>query len=206
VRVAPVLPYKMDFERVPVGSTPGGWVNAQGKYAVVEMDGGKVLKKLATDSRPPLARANAYISLPTVKDYTIQADLSGTFKNNNLPDMGLVNARYTLQLSGNKQELRLLSWEAQGRIDKTIPFPWKPGTWYRCKLDVVPQGDTAVIRGKVWPRDQSEPAAWTAEVVDPQPNREGAPALYGYATGILDDPSAGPGAEALYDNVVITPH
>src|SRR5205823_7333714 len=29
VRVAPRLPYAMDFEKVPVGATPGGWVNAQ---------------------------------------------------------------------------------------------------------------------------------------------------------------------------------
>src|SRR5206468_6224334 len=33
VRVVPQLPYTMDFERVPVGSTPGGWINAQGKFA-----------------------------------------------------------------------------------------------------------------------------------------------------------------------------
>src|SRR5262249_5187434 len=151
----------MDFEKVPVGATPGGWVNTTGRFAVVDLNGNKVLKKLANDSRPPLARANAYIGLPTLKDYVIQADLSATFKNNNLPDMGLVNARYTLQFNGNKQELRILSWEALPRIDKTIPFPWKAGEWYRAKLVVEQQGDTAVIRGKAWPRDKPEPAAWT---------------------------------------------
>src|SRR5207237_750488 len=78
---------------------------------------------------------------------------------------------------------------------------------YRCKLEMVPQGDSAVVRGKVWPRDKPEPAEWTVEVTDPRPNREGSPALYGYAQGILDEVGgAGAiGAEAFYDNVSVTP-
>jgi outer membrane protein assembly factor BamB len=207
VRVAPQLPYKNDFEKVPVGATPGGWVNCQGKFAVVDLNGNKVLKKLATDSRPPLSRANAYIGVPTLKDYVIQADLSATFKNNNLPDLGIVNCRYSLTMSGNKQQVRLSSWDAQHRIDTTVPFPWKAGEWFRCKLEVVPKGDSAVVHGKVWPRDQPEPKEWTIEVTDLRPNREGSPALYGYATGILDE-TAGAGAigaEAFYDNVSVTP-
>jgi outer membrane protein assembly factor BamB len=202
VRVVPQLPYKIDFERVPVGATPGGWVNTQGKFAVVDLNGNKVLKKLASDSRPTSAKANAYIGMPDLTHYTMQADLMGTHANNNLPDMGIVNQRYTLQLSGNKQEVRLLSWDALPRIDKTLPFTWKPGAWYRLKVVVEHKPNAAVVRGKVWPRDQAEPAAWTVEVEDPRPNREGSPALYGYATGILGDQ---PGAEAYYDNVVITP-
>jgi len=210
VRVAPRLPYAQDFEKVPVGATPGGWVNVTGKYVVVDKDGGKALKKLATDSRPPLARAYAYIGRPTDKDYVIQADLSATFKNNNLPDMGIVNCRYVLLFSGNKQELRLVSWDAlppRGRVEKTIPFPWKAGEWFRCKLAVEQQGDSAVVRGKVWPRDKPEPKEWTIEMTAPRPNREGCPALYTYAMGILDETGgAGAiGAEAFFDNVKVTP-
>ncbi|HEX4591487.1 MAG TPA: PQQ-binding-like beta-propeller repeat protein, partial [Gemmataceae bacterium] len=207
VRVAPQLPYKNDFERIPVGATPGGWVNCQGKFAVVEMNGNKVLKKLANDSRTPLSKANPYIGPPTMKDYIIQADMSAAFKNDNLPDMGVVNCRYSLTMSGNKQEVRLSSWDAQKRIDKTIPFPWKAGEWFRCKLDVVPQGESDVVRGKVWPRDKPEPADWTIEVTDPRPNREGSPALYGNATGIRDETAGAEatGAEAFFDNVSVTP-
>jgi outer membrane protein assembly factor BamB len=214
VRVAPHAPYRNDFEKVPVGATPGGWVNAQGKFAVVDLNGNKVLKKLANDSRPPLARASAYIGPPTMKDYIIQADLSATFKNNTLPDAGIVNCRYSLTLMGSKQELRLSSWDAQRRIDVTTPFAWKAGEWYRCKLEVAPKGDASVVRGKVWPRDKQEPTAWTVEVTDPRPNREGSPAVYGYAQGVLDEVGGTPGggtspgaigAEAYYDNLTVTP-
>jgi hypothetical protein len=211
IRVAPQLPYKNDFEKVPVGATPGGWVNTTGKFAVVDLNGNKVLKKLANDSRPPLSKANAYIGPPTMHDYVIQADLSSTYKNNNLPDMGIVNCRYSLVLSGNKHQLRLSSWDALPRINTTIPLEWKAGEWYRLKLEVIPKGDTAIVHGKAWPKDQPEPKEWSIEVIDPRPNREGAPGLYGYATGILDEVAGGPGsptavgAEAYYDNVIVTP-
>ena len=50
---------------------------------------------------------------------------------------------------------------------------------------------------------QKEPANWTMEMTDPRPNREGAAALYGYISNATETE---PGAEAYYDNVVITPN
>jgi outer membrane protein assembly factor BamB len=203
VRVAPVIPYKLDLSKVPVGSVPGGWVNTQGKFAVVELDGRRVLQKLAENPLPPVARAIAYITGPDAADYVIQADLMGKFANNNLPDMGIVNCRYTLQLNGNKQQLRLLSWEAMPRVDKTIDFAWKPEQWYTLKLALKPMGDKTLVQGKIWPRGTEEPAAWTVEVEDPRPNTNGAAAVYGFATGIFP---MQPGATAFYDNITITPN
>ena len=70
---------------------------------------------------------------------------------------------------------------------------------------VSPAGglDKAIARGKVWERGQPEPTSWTVEFEDPCPNPEGSPALYGYATGIIDNE---PGAEIYYDNVRVTPN
>lgn len=203
VRVAPQLPYKPDFNKVPTGATPGGWVNCQGKYEIVEIDGKKLLKKVATNPAPPVARANAYITPPNAANYTIRADVMGRPANKNMPDHGIVNCRYTLQLNGNKQELRLLSWDALPRVNKSVEYPWKPDAWYTMKLVVEASGDKAVVRGKVWPRDQAEPSAWTIEFEDPRPNRDGAAALYAYATGILDKSA---GAESFFDNVSVVPN
>ena len=76
-------------------------MNANGKFLVEEApDGNKVLSKVNTDARPPLARANGYITRPDATDYTIQADLMGTVVRGKLPDIGLVNSRYTLILDG----------------------------------------------------------------------------------------------------------
>jgi outer membrane protein assembly factor BamB len=204
VRVAPVLPYAMDFERVRVGAVPGGWVNTMGKFAVVQMkDGSKVLRKRNDNPSPLVARANAYIGLPGLHDYDIEADVLGVKVRGDLPDAGIGANRYTLLLQGNDQTLRLVSWDAQRRIDKTIKFPWKSGVWYRMKLTVKVEGDKALCRGKVWPRGQSEPGECTVEVEDPAPNRHGSPLLYGYAAGAID--AKRPGSEIYYDNVSITP-
>jgi outer membrane protein assembly factor BamB len=203
VRVAPILPYKQDFEKVPVGAPPAGWVNAAGRFVVVEHDGSKVLKKQAENSNPFFSKANAYITAPTTTDYTIAADVSATQVRGGLPDAGVVANRYSLVLRGQTGELRLVSWEARPRLQKEVPFPWKPGVWYRMKLTVEVAGDTAKVRGKVWERGQPEPAAWTVEVDDPFPDREGSAALYGYSSNILEGEA---GAEAFFDNVSITPN
>jgi hypothetical protein len=203
IRVAPVLPYKQDFSQAPVGGTPPGWINAAGKFAVVELNGAKVLRKTNTNPNPLLARARTYIGMPTSTDYTIQADLMGTRKNDNLPDMGVSAKRYTLFLDGNKKWLRLTSWSALPRIDEHVEFDWKPDVWYRIKFTVAIQDGKGLLRGKVWPRNQEEPKTWTIQFTDPIPNKEGSPALYGYSTGILDDV---PGSEVFCANISVTPN
>jgi hypothetical protein len=215
VRVAPVLPIIQDFEKIPVGAIPGGWINVGGKFTIVEQDGTRCLKKLANNSNPLLARAYAYIGMPTLSDYTIEADLMGTEKRRFLPDMGVVNSRYTLTLDGSKQRLLLRTWEARkapgeeipGRLNAKVDFPWKPNVWYHFKLKVSYDNGKALCQGKVWVKGEKEPEAWTIQVEDPIPNREGSPGLYGYAYGIPPTAEAAarnPGAEVFYDNVKVT--
>jgi hypothetical protein len=203
VRIAAPVPFIADFAKVPLTRTPGGWVNCQGKFGMVSINGKNILKKLAVNPSPLVARANAFITTPDAKDYTIEADVMGTQLGEFLPDMGVVNSRYTLQISGKKQEVRILSWEAVPRVDKTLSFAFKPQVWYSMRLVVEADAAKAVIRGKVWERGGAEPKGWTIEFTDPTPNREGAAALYGYVFGIRDGK---PGTEVFYDNVKITPN
>jgi outer membrane protein assembly factor BamB len=201
VRVAAGISYRQDFEKLPAGASMGGWVNSQGKFVVETLNGSQVLKKLANNSNPLLARANAYIGMPNLKDYTIESDVMGLRKRDDMPDVGVVANRYTLVLDGNKQRLGIMSWEANPRIKHEISFPWKPQVWYRMKLTVDVKDGKGHIRGKVWERGMAEPAKWTIEFEDPTPNQEGSPALYGYATGILDNAV---GAEIFYDNLSVS--
>lgn len=212
VRVAGGIPYKQDFEMLPIGGAPSGWVNTQGKYSVVEVtnaDGtkGKALFKKNDDPRPPLARAIAYITGPEATDYTIEADVMGVEKKDKLPDAGLVNNRYTFYLDskteGGHREVKLVSWEALPRISVTAPFDWKSGTWYRIKLSVEVGQNTAVVKCKVWERGQKEPEKWNIEFTDPMPNRNGAAGLYGY---IQNAETTNPGSEIYFDNVVLSPN
>jgi outer membrane protein assembly factor BamB len=210
VRVAPVLPYKQDFEKVPVGGTPGGWVNTVGKFDVIEQGGGRVLRKTATSPNPGLARANAYIGLPGYKDYVIQSDASAQHVRGVQPDVGVVNQRYTLLLDGKidpvtqKRQFRIVTWEALPRINHGIDFDWKPDTWYTMKFVVEVANGKATLKGKVWERDQKEPEKWTIEFTDPMPNTEGCPALYAYISNTDSSPK-NPGAECYFDNLSIVP-
>jgi outer membrane protein assembly factor BamB len=204
VRVPPRLPYHEDFERYPNGAVPGGWVNTQGKYVIATLKGGnKVLKKVNTKASPLVARGQAFIGMPDLTDYTIQADVMGTKVADSLPEMGIVANRYTLVLAGNTQKLRILSWDALPRVERTISWPWQPDVWYRMKLTAEIKVNGGLIRGKVWPRGEQEPEAWSVTFNDPRPDRTGSPALYGYVTGIVGDE---PGTDVFYDNVSITPN
>ena len=183
VRVMPELPWQEDFEWVELESNPAHWIGAGKKFKVQEIDGERVLVK------PPaprgLHRSNVYVGEPSLHRYTIQADLMGAESGRKRPDMGLINQRYTLDLMGNHQRLQVRSWASDLRMAKTMDFSWEPYVWYTVKMKVDVVDGTAIVRGKVWPREEEEPAAWTIEAQDPLPNETGSPGLYGYSASTI---------------------
>ena len=190
VRVIPQLPWQEDFESIEVGKIPPHWVRAEGRFAVREMDGNKVLVK--PPARRGLHRSNVYIGPPNMTDYTVQVDLLGTKPKRNLPDMGLIANRYTLEMQGNHQRLQVLSWRSDLRMAKWVDLKWEPNVWYTMKMTVDIVDNTAHVKGKVWGRGEPEPEEWTITVEDPLPNREGSPGIYGYSP-----------AEIYYDNLKV---
>jgi outer membrane protein assembly factor BamB len=190
VRVIPQLPWEEDFESIEEGKNPAHWVRAEGRFAVREMDGNKVLVK--PPARRGLHRSNVYIGPPNMKGYTLQVDLLGTKPKRNLPDMGLIAHRYTLEMQGNHQRLQVLSWRSDLRMAKWVDFKWEPNVWYTMKMAVDIVDNTAHVKGKVWSRGEPEPEEWTITVEDPLPNREGSPGIYGYSP-----------AEIYYDNLKV---
>ena len=118
-------------------------------------------------------------------------------------DAGIIANRYRLELVGNTQTLRLTSWDALPRIDKTIAFKFEPKTWYSMKLTTDIKGDKGVIKGKVWETRQGlEPKAGGRRGRGPaaQPRRRQG-SFTAMRPGILPGQI---GSEAFYDNVKIT--
>jgi hypothetical protein len=113
------------------------------------------------------------------------------------PDMGLINQRYTLDLMA-KDQLQLRSWtpRLELRFAKTVEFPWKAGQWYTIKFQAENGAQGVTLRGKVWPRGEAEPAAWSIEATDEVPNTHGSPGMFGNASV----------AEFYIDNVSVTPN
>jgi outer membrane protein assembly factor BamB len=181
VRVLPSLPLSYDFEGI---KGPMPWWTANGKLQATAIEGNGVLVRPRDDTVG--RRARVIIGRPTWSSYTIEADVRGVEMRRQRGDIGLINQRYVMVLFGNAQKLELHPWQAADEMTVRVqPFEWAPNTWYRMKLSVEPQAKgTTLVRGKVWPKDQPEPSAWTIEKTDPIGHAMGAPGLY--ADGISD--------------------
>lgn len=212
IRVFPPLPWKLDFEKAPVGKPPLTWIGAGGKFAVREVGtNNKAMVKL-TDI-PLYARARTYFGTADQSNYTIQGDVmvKETIYTNNgrevhkIPDVGVIDSRYVLELKGANQWLSLHAWPAAVPPVETqpglathaaIPFKWKADAWYRLKLTVRQENGKAVCLGKAWPAGEPEPKDWTIKLVDEVPNTHGSPGLWGFSND----------HEIYYDNILVTPN
>jgi hypothetical protein len=218
VRVFPPPPWKIDFERAPVNLQPLTWIDVGMKPAlkfVVRQDPddqkNKVLVKV-TDI-PLFARARTHFGTDDQANYTVQADIKvdeevfndGGTEVHKMPDAGVIDSRYVLELKGSNQTLGLYGWGAAlprnellpGRYThKTIQFPWNAHQWYTLKLMVQQEQGKALLRGKAWPKGQNEPSQWTIELEDPTPNTHGAAGLWGFSND----------KEIYYDNILVTPN
>jgi len=179
VRVFPPLPWSETFDSYEVNAAPPSWVSMTTKFGVQELNGNKVLAKLTTGSSL-LTRSRAYIGPSDWSNYTVESDVFATQKRRQQGDAGVIAQRYVLMLYGNSQMLHIEPWQPEITRTKSVPYAWKPDTWYRLKLQVenLPDGKTRA-RGKAWPANEAEPAAWMVERIDPIPNRQGAPGIFG---------------------------
>lgn len=191
-RLVPSLPWKFDFEDKKV---PPTWIGASYRHQPKELEGQNMLVKISTI--PKGTRSQSWMGWTSLHDYTIKADFFATEKNAKIPSMGLIAQRYTLDMT-NKKELQIRSWTSRVelRFAKTIPFEWSPNTWYTMKFQASNENGAAVLRGKVWKRDEAEPEVWTIEATDEVPNTYGSPGMFGNASD----------AEFYIDNVEVTPN
>jgi outer membrane protein assembly factor BamB len=174
----------------------GGTIIKEPKLEIAKGDfqvsGNGVMCKIQTI--PKGTRSQGWIGHPTFKGYTVQADVFTPGKNGKMPDIGLINQRYTLDLQGASQVLQIRSWQAQLYYSQTVPFTWEMNTWYTMKFESSVDGQNAILKGKVWKKGDAEPAEWTVTVTDPIGNLQGSPGFFGSAKD----------AEIFYDNVTVT--
>lgn len=208
-RILPSLPYKEDFEEMAINEVhppghmnaglkfaypPLPWIGARFKFEIHEIDGTRALAK-TIDNRL-LQRATVFLGDDTQRNYTLEADVMTDGNRRKMSEVGLVNQRYIIDLKGNAQELEVNSNLERLRVD--VPFHVKPKTWYRMKtrVDVAADG-SGVVRAKVWPRDEAEPAEWTIEVPHKHAHTEGSPGLFGFSPQEM---------RVYIDNISITPN
>jgi outer membrane protein assembly factor BamB len=198
VRVIPPLPWNEDFSGYAPGQLPSWWMNARIKFAVKELEGNRVLTKLADNQFSFIKRARAYAGRHDWSDHTIECDVRFAVRRRTLGDGGVVAQGYSLVLFPNHERVELLSWQPETARTVSAPFSVKPDTWYRLKLRVENLPDGRVrARGKVWLAGEPEPDAWLLERTDPPGLgiRHGSPGLYGDAP-----------AEVYFDHLKVYPN
>jgi outer membrane protein assembly factor BamB len=199
VRIVPPLPWTFDFNEA--AKAPLTWLGGRVRWVVRGEGAEKYLAKvtvLPTPKNPQNklgTRSFAWMGPADLRNYTIQADVLLTGEKGEPADVGLINSGYQLTIRRLNKVLRLDSWTPSDyRTHADVAFEPKADVWYTLKLTVVPEGDRATARGKVWPRGETEPESWSVEVVDHSPNLQGTPAIYGNT----------PEAEVYLDNVKVT--
>ncbi|HZZ30335.1 MAG TPA: PQQ-binding-like beta-propeller repeat protein, partial [Pirellulales bacterium] len=90
VRVIPPLPWKWDFNDIPLmpdsknptapksGEAPLTWIGARYRHKIIEKDDDKVMVKITTI--PKGTRSQSWMGPDDMHDYTVQADLCGQYK------------------------------------------------------------------------------------------------------------------------------
>ena len=157
---------------------PLPWIGARFKWEVRNLDGNNVLRK--TLDRVLFQRAMTFIGHPDLSNYTIQADVMTDGNRRIKSDVGLVNQRYLIVLKGNANLLEVSS--NQERLKVSTPFKVKYKTWYTLKTRVDVDGDgNALVKAKVWAKNDKEPDAWTIEVPHKKGHIKGAPGLFGFS-------------------------
>ena len=194
-RVAPSLPWSENFDAYADAFTPPAWTNAvAGKFAVATLDGQKVLQKAPDETI--FQRLRMFFGAPDWSNYTVEMDVRSNTRRRQMGDLGITAQRYTLVLYGNDSKLKIEPWEPETKRTVSVPFEWKPDTWYHLKLRVENMPDGKVrARGKAWPTGQPEPANWMIEKIDPIGNHQGAAGVYAAAQ-----------FGAYFDNLTITPN
>jgi len=194
IRIVPKLPWKFDFEGLK--DAPVTWVGARYRHVMRQVDGSNVMVKITTI--PLGTRSRLSMGPSDLHDYTVQTDFKAA-DGGKLPDVGVIAQGYTLEVSGENEWLKLMSWIAHDkRSQKELPFKLEPNVWYTLKLRASNDDGKAMLQGKIWKRDDKEPADWSIEMKDPMPNMAGAPGLFGNAVP--------PTGEIFIDNVSVTPN
>jgi outer membrane protein assembly factor BamB len=197
IRVIPDLPWTYDFENST--EVPTHWINATGKFAVRDLEGSKVLVKLAENPFAFAKRTRPFFGQTDLSDVTIEADVRAMERRRQMGDLGLVAQRYELVLFGSHGRLELQPWQPEVTRTQRVDFPWEKDKWYTMKLEVTNLDKGRVrARGKVWPKGQTEPAAWTIERIDPIGNTHGTAGIY---ADVPSNPAGG--SEVYYDNIKV---
>ena len=189
--------WSWNFDDYKPMQVPPTWIRAFAKLKPTKVPGTENIAMLSGGLKAVRGRPShvVWMGPPEMSNYTVQADVLMKEQNRRIGSVGISANRYSFIIKGNNSKLAMVTWAAHLRLGAVQRFVPDPDTWYTMKMTVEynEEDRSAKVMGKVWPRDEQEPAEWTMEVTDPRGNKNGSPGLYMYSL-----------ADSYFDNIIVT--
>lgn len=170
--------FQMDFSSAEVGKVPEDMQAVTGGYAVVDVEGNKVLELPGE----PLEIFGLLFGPADRTELDVRAKAWGESSGRRFPEFGVGTgdvAGYRLMLLPGQKKLELRRGEDK-ITSADMPQPWRTGTWTRLRLRVAKQGGSRwTVEGKAWPADGAEPQAWQVRHEATEPPQTGRAAVWG---------------------------
>ena len=150
--------YLRTFEKDKIGSEPEDLFSVDGVFTVREHDGRNVLQLASA----PLGTFQLLFGPPGTENVRVEARMMASRRGRRKPALGIGIggiSGYVLKLKPQARRLELLYEDAAVHF---VPWSWQSDVWYVVRLEAIKKApDAWLLRGKVWPADETEPAAWT---------------------------------------------
>ena len=110
----------------------------------------------------PLGTFQLLFGPPGTENVRVEARMMASRRGRRKPALGIGIggiSGYVLKLKPQARRVELLYEDAAVHF---VPWSWQSDVWYIVRLESVKQApDAWLLRGKVWPADETEPADWT---------------------------------------------
>lgn len=151
--------YEQNFEEVEVGEAPSDFLILEGRFAVRDEEGNKLLELPGT----PLD-SFAFLFGTNVRDgHQVSARIKSERTKRRFPSFGIGLggvSGFKLRVDPNKRALEILKREEESVVQ--VPYEWKSGGWTWMKFQIRKTGDTVwKVEGKAWDEGTEEPEEWT---------------------------------------------
>ena len=184
--------YEINFEKTSVGSVPEEFLVLDGRFAVKEEDGNRLLELPGA----PLDSYAAQFGPAEVDNVAVSVRIKGAARGRRYPTFGVgLNgvAGYKLQISPAKKMLELYKDQD---VKEFVPYDWKSGQWTRLRLQVRKVKDGAwKVEGKVWVEGIPEPTDWMIATDEKEAPGSGRASVFG---------SPFSGTPIQFDNFVVS--
>lgn len=151
--------YEQNFEEVEVGEAPSDFLILEGRFAVRDEEGNRLLELPGT----PLDSFAFLFGTNVREGHQVSARIKSERTKRRFPSFGIGLggvSGFKLRVDPNKRALEILKREEESVAQ--VPYEWTSGGWTWMKFQIRKTGDSVwKVEGKAWDEGTEEPEEWT---------------------------------------------